>query len=485
MQVPAAAPGRKSLYAVKEAGMSVFKDGFMWGGSVSSMQAEGAWNEGGKGLTIYDAQGQTKFGSDWKTAIDFYHRYREDIALFAGMGFNAYRFSISWARVLPGGEGEINEEGLGFYDAVIDELLQKGIEPLVCLYHFDLPLELMKKYGGWRGRQTLEAFKKYAEVVIKHFGKRVKYYIPVNEQNAAVFVGLLPLSKDIPPDQANRELAAVTHHLFLASAAVVRLVREFAPHAKVGGMVNFAPLYPASYKPADVLAAEIANRVYNYQTLDVFARGEYPADLLKRWERERAVPAFAPGDLDYIRGGRMDFIAHSYYMSALANTDLDTSPVGMLMNLLDAGRHLKNEYLEQTQWGWAIDPAGMRISVKAIYERYGLPVFPIECGVGVEETLNEDNTVEDDYRIAYLREHLEQLKRAVSEDGVDLMGFLTWGPIDILSSGGDMKKRYGFIYVNRDNGDLKDLARYPKKSYGWFKRVTASNGEELNQGSLL
>jgi 6-phospho-beta-glucosidase len=459
--------------------MGVFKDDFMWGGSVSSMQTEGAWNEGGKGLTNYDARGQSKYGSDWKTAIDFYHRYREDIALFAGMGFKAYRFSISWARVLPDGEGEINEEGLRFYDAVIDELLKYGIEPVVCLYHFDMPLELINKYGGWKGRQTVEGFKKYTAAVIKRFGKRVKYYIPVNEQNAAILLALLSLPKDMPPHELNRELAAVTHHMFLASAAVFHLAREFAPHAKVGGMVGFVPLYPASHRSEDMLAAEIANRCLNYQTLDVFARGEYPADLLKRWEREKAAPPFAPGDLDYIRGARMDFIAHSYYMSGMIRWERDNSFPAMLRNLLDPEKSLKNEYLEQTQWGWTIDPTGMRLVVKEIYERYGLPVFPIECGIGVDETLNEDNTVEDDYRISYLREHLEQLKKAASEDGVDLMGFLTWGPIDILSSGGEMKKRYGFIYVNRTDTDLKDLARYPKKSYDWFKNVIASNGENL------
>ncbi|MDR0400569.1 MAG: glycoside hydrolase family 1 protein [Treponema sp.] len=459
--------------------MSVFKKDFMWGGSVSSMQTEGAWNEGGKGLTTYDAQEQTKFGSDWKTAIDFYHRYREDIALFAGMGFNAYRFSISWARILPDGEGEVNEAGLAFYDAVIDELARNGIEPIVCLHHFDMPLELMKKYGGWRGRQTVEAFKKYAGLVIKHFGRRVKYYIPINEQNAGVFAVFFSLPKEGGPDRMKRELAAVAHHMFLASAAVCRLVREFAPHAKVGGMINFTPLYPATHKPADILAAEIANRAFNYQCLDVFARGEYPADLLARWEREKASPVFAPGDLDDIRGGRMDFIAHSYYMSGLVSGDRDNSPLAMLMNFMGSGESLKNEYLEQTEWGWSIDPVGLRIAVKEIYGRYGLPVFCLECGIGVDETLNAQNTVEDDYRISYLREHLEQLKRAVSEDGVDLMGFLTWGPIDILSSRGEMKKRYGFIYVNRSDTDLKDLARHPKKSYGWFKKVIASNGEDL------
>jgi 6-phospho-beta-glucosidase len=457
--------------------MSVFADNFMWGGSVSSMQTEGAWNEGGKGLTVYDAQEVTRFGSDWKVAIDFYHRYKEDIALFAGMGFTAYRFSLSWARILPDGEGEINEEGLIFYEKVIDELLKYHIEPVVCLHHFDMPLALQQKYGGWKGRQTLEGFRRYVETVLRRFGTRVKYYIPFNEQNAATMVALLQLPKDASESDRNNLRASCIHHMSLASASVWHLARSLAPHAKVGGMVNFMPIYPATCKPEDILAAQRAERSYNYQTLDILAYGEYPSDLLKEWQSTGVTPPIEPGDLDYLRRARMDFLAHSYYMSLTISSNEASDGASIILRAIQ--NPPKNEYLKQTEWGWSIDPVGLRLTVKELYERYRLPVFTIECGIGVDESLNEKGTVEDDYRINYFREHLEQLKLAVSEDGVDLMGFLTWGPIDILSSQGEMKKRYGFIYVNRTDTDLKDLARYKKKSYRWFKQVIESNGEEL------
>ncbi len=457
--------------------MSVFSKNFMWGGSVSSMQTEGAWNEGGKGLTVYDARGTTKFGSDWKVAIDFYHRYKEDIALLAEMGFTAYRFSLSWARILPDGEGEVNEEGLRFYENVVDELLKYNIEPVVCFYHFDMPLALQKKYGGWIGRQTLEGFKKYVETVIRRFGTRVKYYIPINEQNAASLVTLFQLPPDAPQKEKDRLQAISIHHMFLASAAVWHLARKYAPHAKVGGMVNFTPFYPATCKPEDVLAAQKAGRSYNYQTLDVFANGEYPSDLLIEWKREGITPPMQPDDLEYLRQAKMDFLAHSYYMSMVVRSENDNRKTSLLLQAIN--NPPKNEYLQQTEWGWTIDPVGIRLTLKEIYERYRLPVFTIECGIGVDETLNEHGTIEDDYRINYFREHIEQLKLAVSKDGVDLMGFLTWGPIDILSSQGEMRKRYGFIYVNRTDTDLKDLARYKKKSFYWFKQVIASNGEIL------
>ena len=457
--------------------MSVFSKEFLWGGSVSSMQTEGAWNEDGKGLTVYDAQEKTKSGSDWKVAIDFYHRYKEDIALLAGMGFTAYRFSISWARVIPDGEGAINEKGLQFYEKVIDELLANHIEPIVCLYHFDMPLNLMKKYGGWKQRETVSAFHSYAETVIRRFGTRVKYYIPFNEQNAAMIISLFQLPLDISEQDKKRHQSVCMHHMFLASASVWHLVREHAPHAKVGGMVNYMPIYPSSPKPEDILAAQKADRSYNQQTLEIFTHGEYPRDLLFEWEKADAVPPFQPGDLIYLRQAKMDFLAHSYYMSMTVQAGEEGDGATVLMRAFQNPGN--NQHLKQTAWGWSIDPVGLRLTVREIYNRYRLPVFTIECGIGVDETLNEAMTVEDDYRIDYFKAHIEQLKLAVAEDGVALMGFLTWGPMDILSSQGEMKKRYGFIYINRTDTELRDLSRYKKKSYDWFKRVIKSNGEDL------
>lgn len=457
----------------------MFKKDFLWGGSVSSMQTEGAWNEGGKGRSVYDVRESRPGVSDWKVAIDFYHRYKEDIALFAEMGFTAYRFSVSWSRVFPDGEGAVNEEGLRFYDAVIDELLAKGIEPVVCLHHFDMPLALQEKYGGWLGRQTVEAFRVYAETCVKRFGRRVQYYIPFNEQNAAAL--LTQLSGGLPADKAARACSTVMHHMFLAGAHLHHAVRQYAPHAQIGGMVNFTPMYPATCRPEDVLAAEKVNRCFNFQTLDVLATGEYPADLLAEWQAQDAMPPVLEGDLALLREAKMDFLAHSYYMSVPVAADEDGSvpdPVRLIAaNFLGKGR--KNPYLQESEWGWAIDPVGLRLAVSQMYARYRLPVFTLECGIGVDETADENGYVDDGYRIDYLRRHLEQLRLAVEQDGVDLMGFLTWGPIDILSSQGEMRKRYGFIYVNRTDTDLRDLKRSRKKSFYWFKKVIASNGSDL------
>ncbi|MGN0477799.1 MAG: glycoside hydrolase family 1 protein, partial [Hominenteromicrobium sp.] len=417
--------------------------------------------------------------SDWKVAIDFYHRYKEDIALFAEMCFTAYRFSVSWSRIFPDGEGAVNEEGLRFYEAVIDELLTKGIEPVVCLYHFDMPLHLQEKYGGWRGRGTVEAFRVYAETLVRRFGKRVKYYIPFNEQNAAALLTLM--SGSVPAEEAARTHSTVMHHMFLAGAYLHRAVRQFAPHAKVGGMINFTPMYPASCRPEDVLAAERANRSFNFQTLDVLATGEYPADLLTAWRTQQAMPEMQDGDLELLRSAKMDFLAHSYYMSipTAANEDGSIPDLAQLIGANYFGKGRKNPYLQESEWGWAIDPTGLRLAVSQMYSRYRLPVFTIECGIGVDETADENGYVDDSYRIDYFRRHLEQLRLAVEEDGVDLMGFLTWGPIDILSSQGEMRKRYGFIYVNRTDTELRDLKRSRKKSFYWFKKVIASNGGDL------
>ncbi|WP_288227386.1 glycoside hydrolase family 1 protein [uncultured Enterococcus sp.] len=467
--------------------MKSFKENFMWGGSLSSMQAEGAWNTDGKGLTVYDTKKKRTYAqtsSDWENGIDFYHHYKEDIALFAEMGFNTYRFSLSWARVLPDGEGEVNQAGLDFYDRVVNELIAQNIEPIVCLYHFDLPDALAEKYGGWQSRKVLEAYQQYAELMIKHFGKRVRYYIPINEQNVAYTLTSDLLPEDIEPKELARYEAQSQHHSFLASASVKHLVNAFAPHAQVGGMVAFSPFYPESSHPDAILSAQIANRRLTYQTTDVFVNGEYPQDLLHDWEKQGIMPEITAGDKQYLKEGTVDFLPFSYYQSAMAKKGADITVDSFLDSFLD-GTQPKNDFLAVSEWGWIIDPKGLRLAAKELFDRYKLPVFTVECGIGVKETLNAEGTVEDDYRIDYLRDHVEQLRLAVTEDGVDLMGFLTWGPIDILSSQGEMKKRYGFIYVNRDETDLKDLKRYKKKSFYWFKQVITSNGDDLWEKATL
>lgn len=462
----------------------MFRSDFLWGGSVSSMQTEGAWNEGGKGLSIYDVMPIKEGHSDWKVAIDFYHRYKEDIALFAGMGFNCYRFSISWSRVFPNGEGEINKEGLEFYDKVVDELIAKGIEPMICLYHFDTPLALMKKYGGWTGRGIVDAFRNYAETVVKHFAGRVKYYVPINEQNvasivAAMSTGLVGYGAGADKAKAEKTMEQMKHHMFLASASVAAAVKKYDPTAKVGGMVNFTSFYPATCKPEDVMAAKKIARTFEMQALDVFAYGEYPQDLLNEWEKKGSMPAIYEGDLEYLKANTMDFIAHSYYVSCIIDAESVADNALSALAGAMSGKAPGNPYLKKSEWGWTIDPIGLRVAVNEIYRETKLPVYCIECGIGVAEEADENGCVDDEYRIEYMREHISALKDAVEKDGVDLRAFLSWGPIDILSSQGEMKKRYGFIFVNRADTDLRDLKRSKKKSYDWFAKVIKSNGEEL------
>ena len=459
----------------------MFREGFLWGGSVSSMQTEGAWNEDGKGMSIYDVM-PTRY-SDWKVAIDFYHRYKEDIDLFAEMGFNCYRFSISWSRVIPEGEGAVNEKGLEFYDKVIDYMLEKGIEPMVCLYHFDTPLALVKKYGGWESREMAEAFIHYAEVVVKRFAGRVKYFLPSNEQNAAVLVAAFPMfsggGDPGSPEEIVLKQNRILHHMMLASAGTARAVHTYAPGAQCGGMVNYTAFYPYTCKPEDVQATKTAQRIYEGRVLDTFATGVYPQDLLAEWENNGNGPEIRPEDLDLIRENRMDFVAMSYYVSSvIEDTGVPYSALSMLAAMA-GGKALKNPYLTESEWGWTIDPIGLRIAVTEVYRQTRLPVYVIECGLGVHEEADENGYIEDDYRISYFRDHIQELKNAVDIDGADVRSFLTWGPIDILSSQGEMAKRYGFIYVDRTDDDLRDLKRSKKKSFDWFKRVIASNGENL------
>ena len=434
------------------------------------MQTEGAWQEGGKGPSTYnDINTCLGHTTSWNTAIDTYHRYRSDMALFEGMGFNCYRFSIDWSRIYPEGEGKVNDEGLRFYDSFIGELKARGMEPLVCLNHFDMPLALYRKYGGWSDRRVYEAYACYAETVIKHFGDAVSMYIPFNEQNAAIDLAVDRIPADTPDKEKQLIEAKIFHHHFLASAKVKQLAGKWAPKAKVGGMVHFMPFYPKTCRPGDVLTAQMVGEKQCFTHLTVFVSGRYPKTLLRKWKEAGFVPA--EEDLESISGSRMDFIPLSYYRSGVSSVEKPYS-------------ESDNPYLSKSDFGWAIDPVGIRIAVKSIYDRYGLPVFMIECGLGADEKPESPDkekkwVISDDYRIDYLNSHLVELKKAVEEDKVDLMGFLTWAPIDILSSSGTMKKRYGFIYVNRTDEDELDMERYLKKSYYWFKKVIASNGSDI------
>lgn len=451
----------------------IIPEGFLWGSAVTSFQSEGAYNEGGKGVSIVDKREIPEGFSDWTVAVDFYHRYKEDIKLFKELGINSYRTSISWARVMPNGEGEVNEEGLKFYDDLFDELLANGIEPIITLYHFDLPNALAEKYNGFASRKVVDLFADYAKLVFERYKDKVKYWITFNEQNLVLIMN--EYWGVTTTEGANREALAcqVTHNVFIAHAKATKLLHEIIPDAKMGGMVAYTTTYPATCKPEDALANQKVKELFNDLYFDVFANGEYPTYITSLWNKRNIKPVFEAGDEELLKENTVDYLTFSYYRSDVVKAVSDEEGVAAIFKGIS-----RNPHLEANEWGWAIDPIGFRIALKEVYARYRMPIFVTENGIGVREELNENNTVEDDYRIDYLRDHIKEMKIAM-EEGVDVIGYLTWGCTDILSSHGEMKKRYGFIFVNRDETDLRDLKRYKKKSFDWFKKVTESNGEIL------
>lgn len=455
---------------------NAFKPDFLWGNSISSMQTEGAVHEGGKGPSIYDDPELCVRGksSDWVVAIDDYHRYDEDIALMAGMHMNCYRFSISWSRVFPEGDGEVNPEGLAFYDSLIDRLLEHHIEPMICLYHFDMPAHLAREYNGFSSRYVVNAFVKYGQTIIDRYKDKVKYWLTFNEQNLfgtdpSIGGSYLPVNE--------RNLYQTNHNALVVHARVVRYLHEHAKNAVIGGMIAYQLVYPASASPNDQLIAQEIDERLNQFYLNVYSHGKYPEYMLEYLKKHGCLPKFEATDVDDLLMGKVDFLAFSYYSSTTISAN--KIPVNMPVYRYKEFGLVDNPFTGTTEWNWQIDPVGFRLILDRMSIRYGLPVFPIENGIGVDETAIDDEMILDDYRIAYHRQHLEQLQKAVTEDGVDCMGYLTWAAIDILSSAGQMKKRYGFVYVNRDETDIKDLKRIPKKSYYWFAQVAQTNGQNL------
>jgi len=473
--------------------MAILPKNFLWGGSVSNMQTEGAHDEGGRGLSDYDVRPVKTGHSDWKVAIDFYHRYKEDIKLFSELGLNSYRFSICWSRVIPDGEGDVNEEGLQFYEDVIDEMIANGIEPFICVNHFELPLALVEKYGGWQHRGMVEAWKKFTKVLVDRFAHKVKYWVPFNEQNVFQALGSPIVIKALSGEKyevddihASDQIAtAVVHNTHLASAWLRKYLNECGHDVHKGGMVTYPPTYPLDCHPEAIYRAKKLEEVFSHFTIEVMVRGAYSSEYVSNLKKYGLTIPWQPGDKELLKENTADFLAFSYYATAVASKDVgeDTNPFTMTKSLLGmavGSSDMANPYLKATEWGWTIDPMGLRTALTTLYRRYQIPIIILECGIGVEEEIDENLTVEDDYRISYFQEHIASMKKAVEEDGVDLRGFLTWGPIDILSSQAEMRKRYGFIFVNRTDDDLRDLNRYKKKSFPWFRKVIDSNGEDLD-----
>jgi 6-phospho-beta-glucosidase len=465
-----------------------FPQGFLWGGATAANQLEGAYAEGGKGLSIQDVtpKGIMAPRTDGPTpdnlkleGIDFYHRYAEDIALFAEMGFSVFRLSIAWSRIFPNGdELEPNEDGLAFYDRVFDECAKHGIEPLVTISHYETPLHLAEKYDGWVSRELIGFYERYVRVLFDRYGSKVKYWLTFNEINSVLHIPFGSGGINTPKDQlSTTDLYQAIHHELVASALATRIAHEVMPAAKVGCMVISMPIYPLTPNPDDVVAVMHADHA-NLMFGDVHTRGTYPGYAL-RFFRENGIELDITDEDREILTNTVDFVSFSYYMSICETADPDLKTLGQ-GNIMGG---VPNPTLASSEWGWQIDPQGLRIVLNQFWDRWQKPLFIVENGLGAKDQLVEVEgirTVLDDYRIAYLNDHLVQVGEALA-DGVELWGYTTWGPIDLVAaSTAQLSKRYGFIYVDRNDDGSGTLDRYRKKSFDWYAEVIATNGASLS-----
>lgn len=479
--------------------MKTLPNDFLWGGALAAHQFEGGWNAGGKGPSVVDVMTAGEHGVARRItetieegtfypnheAIDFYHRYKEDIALFAEMGLKCLRTSIGWSRIFPNGdEAEPNEAGLQFYDDVFDELLKHGIEPIITLSHFEMPLHLAREYGGFRNRKVAEFFERFAEVCFTRYKDKVTYWMTFNEINNKMdvenplFLWTNSGVKVEPGENAMEVMYQTGHHELIASALAVAKGKAINPDFQIGTMISHVPIYPYSSHPEDVMLAEKSMR-QRYFFPDVQARGYYPNYALKEFEREGYQIPILEGDDEILKNGTVDYIGFSYYMSTTVKHDATVNNTG---NIVNGGlaNGVENPYIQSSDWGWAIDPIGLRYVLNRLYDRYQLPLFIVENGFGAVDTI-EDGQIHDAARIDYLKTHIEALTEAVTEDGVELMGYTPWGIIDIVSfTTGEMKKRYGMIYVDRDNEGNGSMERMKKDSFDWYKQVIATNGQNLS-----
>lgn len=467
----------------------IFPKNFLWGGAVAANQCEGAYNEGGKGLSIQDLMPKGLLGPVSEepvpenlklVGIDFYHRYEEDIRMFAEMGFKVFRMSIAWSRIFPrGDEEEPNEAGLAYYDKVFDTCHKYGIEPLVTLSHYETPLYLAQHYDGWKSRKLVGFFEKYCRTVFSRYADKVKYWLTFNEINSIWNFPLMSAGIWTPKEELDKqELFQAAHHELVAAALAVKLCHEIIPDAKIGCMVLGALNYPMTPNPDDMIQMMEADREVLFFT-DIQVRGKYPS-YTKKFLKDNGLAEIHMEENDgEILKNTVDFISFSYYMNRCTAFHSETYDEGK-GNLI---RGLKNPYLPVTQWGWPIDPQGLRYTLNYLYDRYQKPLFVAENGLGAKDKLirKEDGTctVEDDYRIQYMEDHLKELGKAI-EDGVEVIGYTSWGCIDLVSAASaQLSKRYGFIYVDRDDEGKGSLERYRKKSFYWYKSVIESNGEAL------
>ena len=480
-----------------------FPKDFLWGGALSACQAEGAYNEDGKTLTIpevmkFNSKNDRKVTKQVQITMDmiqeakndldiikypkrrginFYNTYKEDIALFAEMGFKVFRYSISWARVFPNGNDSVpNEKALQFYDDLIDECHKYNMEPLITISHFDMPIVLIEKFGGWYNRQLIDLYVKYCDVLFNRYKGKVKYWVTFNEINMSVKAGAKTLGiLNEGQEKYEEMLFQGLHHQFVAAATVTKLAHKIDTNNKIGSMVAYFTTYPYTCKPEDALQMQKDDQMKNQFFLDVLNKGEYPYYSKTYFEQRNIQLKIEDEDLSIIRENTADFVGMSYYNSMISSSDPNQ------LELTSGNVHsvYKNPYLDSNEWGWQIDPIGLRYTLNLIYDRYKLPIFILENSSGFIDKLEKDDTVHDPYRIDFLRKHIEQLKLAI-EDGVEVIGYTMWGPIDMISSGtSEMTKRYGFIYVDQDDYGNGTMKRYKKDSFYWYKHVIETNGDTL------
>lgn len=472
--------------------MGVFKEEFLWGGSIAANQCEGAFDVDGRGLDLLDIipggleKRKAAYASplDYmdenieyspnRKAIDFYHHYKEDISLFAEMGFNCLRISVNWTRIFPNGDEKIpNEKGLAFYDSVIEELIKHNIEPVITLNHFNVPYYLAKHYGGWTNRKMIDFYLNLSELLMKRYKGKVKKWITFCEINMALkepyfTLGLLFKKGD---DIKKKQYQGI-HNQLVASSLAIKKAHEIDKENKVGCMIAARLTYPNNSNPNEILKVfKINNEDLMLSDVQVF--GEYPYQMKKVLENENVKIEMEKDDLKILKENTVDFVSFSYYATHMATQDIHSEK--------NKFGKIKNPYCEESEWGWTIDPIGIRYTLNFLQERYHKPLFIVENGLGAQDIVEENGEINDPYRIHYLSKHIEQVKLAV-QDGVELMGYLTWGPIDVISATeGQMKKRYGFIYVARDDYGKGTLKRSKKKSFEWYKKVIKSNGEDISE----
>jgi len=459
-----------------------FPKDFLWGGAMAANQVEGAYLSDGKGLSTSDLQPKGIFGSiklrvDGDTsikdvAIDFYHRYPEDIKLFAEMGFSVLRISIAWARIFPqGDELEPNEAGLAFYDRLFDEMKKYAITPLVTLSHYEMPYGLVTKHGGWGSRQTIEFFDNYARTVFQRYQHKVKHWLTFNEINMSLHAPFTGVG--LVTGSSKQEIYQAIHHQLVASANAVKACHEIIPDAKIGNMLLGGMLYPLSCKPADMMETLQQNRAWMFFG-DVQVRGSYPA-YMPRFFKQNGIDLLITKEDKQALKSTVDFISFSYYMTGCVTKDEEKNNQsrGNILSMVP------NPHLSSSEWGWQIDPEGLRYLMNTLYDRYQKPLFIVENGLGARDQIEADGSINDDYRIQYINDHLVQVREAI-EDGVEVMGYTSWGPIDLVSaSKAEFSKRYGFIYVDRDDEGNGTLARRRKKSFYWYADIIKNNGATL------